>query len=70
VIVGLDQFGRLYFFTVFGILEIVIMFVFHVQVEGWIAQVLLGAEAFVPWQVFVKFGLGPPPLLVVLMLLP
>lgn len=53
---GLDQFGGLYSSTL-AALEVIYVFVLHVEIEGGVAEVLLGAEAFVSGQVFVVFGL-------------
>jgi hypothetical protein len=59
---GLDEFGGLALLAVPGELEVVIVFLLDVEVEGGVAQVLLAAEALEPRQVLVEFGLRSPPL--------
>ncbi len=54
---GFNEFGGFYS-SALAALEVVDVFVLHVEVEGRVAQVLFGAETFVSWKIFVVFRLG------------
>lgn len=66
-IIGFDKFGGFYF-SCFVALKVVAVLVLHVEVECGVAEVLFGTKAFVPWEIFVVFGLRSPSFLHVFLL--